>query len=292
MLEIKTVSKRYGKTQALHNFSCVLQTGIYGLLGPNGSGKTTLMNLLTDNLKKDSGTVEWNGQSLHGGGKALCGQIGYMPQYCEMIPGFSVMDFLGYMAALKDLDAKTATAQINELLERFFEEDVRRKKIASLSGGMKQRVMLIQAFLGEPSIVLLDEPTAGLDPIQRIAVKNFLAEKAAERTILFATHIISDVESIARQLLCLQKGTCIFNGSPEEFALCADGQVWAYRGIPGDETEISKIGRLLSARSEGDAVDYRILSSQKPFAAATPLAPTPEDAYVLLYGEAHETFLL
>lgn len=288
MLEIKGLSKRYGKTVALKDLECKLDTGVYGLLGPNGSGKTTLMNILTSNVKSDGGAIFFRGQEITRGNREFRRRVGYMPQYCEMIPGFSVMDFLGYMAALKGLEQKQAALQIRELLDRFFSVDVMDKKIASLSGGMKQRLMLIQAFLGDPELVLLDEPTAGLDPMQRVAVKNFIAENASRKTILIATHILSDVEGISRGLLCLQKGACIFRGTPGEFALRASGMVWGYEGTRTEEVAVAQKGRILSARAEGEKVDYRILSGKKPFPEALPLAPVPEDAYVLLYGERHE----
>ena len=287
MLEIKGLNKRYGRTVALKDLECKLDTGVYGLLGPNGSGKTTLMNILTSNVKSDGGAVFFQGREIERD-KEFRRQVGYMPQYCEMIPGFSVIDFLGYMAALKGLEQKQALLQIWELLERFFSVDVMDKKIASLSGGMKQRLMLIQAFLGDPKLVLLDEPTAGLDPMQRVAVKNFIAEKASNRTILIATHILSDVEGISRGLLCLQKGTCIFQGTSEEFALHASGMVWGYEGTRAEEPDVSKKGSILSARTEGEKVDYRILSPEKPFPSANSLPPTPEDAYALFYGERYE----
>ncbi len=288
MLEIKGLSKRYGKTVALNHLECKLETGVYGLLGPNGSGKTTLMNILTCNIKSDGGAVFFRGREIAKSGKDLRRRVGYMPQYCEMIPGFTVMDFLGYMAALKGLETHRAEQQIRELTERFFSEDVKNKKISSLSGGMKQRVMLIQAFLGSPELVLLDEPTAGLDPMQRVAVKNFIAENASDKTILIATHILSDVESIARGLLCLQKGNCCFQGTPEAFACEALGKVWHYVGVPDRELAMGDRGHILSAKAEGATVCYRILSSEKPFPEAKPLPPRCEDAYVLLYGERYE----
>lgn len=288
MLEINGLNKRYGKTVALKSLDCKLDAGVYGLLGPNGSGKTTLMNILTANLKSDGGTVLFDGREVGGNDKAFRRQIGFMPQYCEMIPGFTVWAFLGYMAALKGLERKQAALQIETLLERFFSENVRDKKISALSGGMKQRVMLIQAFLGTPRIVLLDEPTAGLDPMQRMTVKNFIAENACDKTILIATHIISDVESIAKELICLQKGVCIFKGTPRELALQADGMIWSYTNTRSDGFTIGENTRVLSARPEGENVVYRLLSSEKPFPDASPLPPTPEDAYALLYGERYE----
>ena len=288
MLEIHGLNKRYGKTVALRSLDCKLETGVYGLVGPNGSGKTTLMNILTANLKSDGGTVLFDGREVGGNDKAFRRQIGYMPQYCGMIPGFTVWDFLGYMAALKGLERKQAALQIEALLGRFFSEDVKDQKISSLSGGMKQRVMLIQAFLGVPKLVLLDEPTAGLDPMQRMNVKNFIAENACDKTILIATHIISDVESIAKELICLEKGVCIFKGAPGELALKADGMVWRYADVPGEALMTGRRVRILSARGEGSEVCYRLLAPQKPFPKASPLPPTPEDAYALLYGERYE----
>lgn len=289
MLEIKEIRKSYGKIQAICDFSCRMGEGVYGLLGPNGSGKTTFMNILTDNIRRDGGEILFDGEKIKREDGRFRARIGYMPQYCEMIPAFSCLDFLRYMAVLKGIDRKAASAQIDSLLGKFELDDVKDRKISSLSGGMKQRLMLIQAFLGEPEIVLLDEPTAGLDPGQRVLVKNFIAEQSFGRTILLATHIIGDIEHIANGVICLKKGKTIFCGEPNVLAETARGSVWSC-AVDGDTLrELKARFRVIAINSEGGKTSCRLLSSAKPTETAAEAEPTLEDAYMLLYGDEHET---
>lgn len=288
MLEIKNISKSYGKINALRDFSCKMFEGVYGLLGPNGSGKTTLMNILTDNIRQDSGTIYFDGTEIKKDNKHFRVRIGYMPQYCEMIPEFSCLDFLNYMAVLKGIDRMTVSIQIDSLLKKFELDNVKYRKISSFSGGMKQRLMLIQAFLGEPKIVLLDEPTAGLDPKQRVVVKNFISEQAFGKTIIIATHIISDIEHIANGVICLKKGENIFCGDSNALADKAQGVVWSYTGNSDEMNFLKAKFRVIAINGESEKTNYRILSHTKPFETAVGLKPTLEDAYMLLYGDANE----
>ncbi len=288
MLEINNISKSYGKVNALRNFSCKMGEGVYGLLGPNGSGKTTLMNILTDNIRQDSGDISFNDKEIKKGNKHFRASIGYMPQYCEMIPEFSCLDFLNYMAVLKGIDGKAVSIQIDALLERFELDSVKYRKISSFSGGMKQRLMLIQAFLGEPKAVFLDEPTAGLDPKQRVLVKNFISEQSLGRTIVIATHIIGDIEHIANGVVCLKKGENIFCGASNALADKAQGMVWSYIGN-GDEMNFLKAKfRVIAVSGESGKMSFRILSPSKPLENAVEVKPTIEDAYMLLYGDENE----
>lgn len=288
MLEIKGIRKSYGKIRALCDCSCRLGEGVYGLLGPNGSGKTTFMNILTDNIRQDGGEILFNGEKIKRENGRFRARIGYMPQSCELIPAFSCLDFLHYMAVLKGIDRKAASAQIDSLLGRFELDAVKNRKIASFSGGMKQRLMLIQAFLGEPEIVLLDEPTAGLDPKQRVLVKNFLAEQSFGKTILLATHIIGDIEHIANGVICLKKGETIFCGEPNALAEKARGAVWSCT-VDGDALgELKARFRVIAINSEGGKTSCRLLSPVKPSETAAEVRPTLEDAYMLLYGDEHE----
>ncbi len=288
MLQINNVSKSYGKIKALIDFSCSMGEGVYGLLGPNGSGKTTLMNILTDNISRDSGEISLDGKKIKAESKHFRAKIGYMPQYCEMIPEFSCLDFLNYMAVLKGLDAKEVSAQIDFLLEKFELDNVKHRKISSFSGGMKQRLMLIQAFLGDMRIILLDEPTAGLDPKQRVLVKNFIAEQAFGKTIIIATHIISDIEHIAGGVICLKKGRTVFCGDPKELTEKARGRVWTYIGSGDEMNALKENYRVIAISGESEKTSYRILSPSKPIETAVEAEPTTEDAYMLLYGDENE----
>ena len=205
ILKLNNISKKYGKVQALRNVNLTLDHGIYALLGPNGSGKTTLMNIMAGLLKPSEGTIIYCGGDIRRKGNLYRAKLGYMPQYPAMYPTFSVMEFLLYVAELKGLDAD-CTKDIERLLARVSLSDVWDRRISALSGGMKQRLSLCAAVLGDPEILILDEPTAGLDPAQRVALRNFIAEIAANKTVLWATHIVSDVESIAQEIIFMKKG--------------------------------------------------------------------------------------
>ena len=218
MLEIKNLHKNYGDVQALNGVSVALDNGIYGILGPNGSGKSTLMNILTDNVKRSSGEILWNGKEILEQGEEYRKIVGYMPQEQICYPQFSVQEFLNYMALLKGLDVKSPAVreQIDRLLEEVHLQDVRKKRIGTFSGGMKRRAVLAQALLGEPKLLILDEPTAGLDPKERISMRNMIARLAKDKIVLLATHIASDIECIADRVLLLKKGRLIENANPFE----------------------------------------------------------------------------
>lgn len=205
-LEVKELCKNYGRKEALKSVSFSLTPGIYGLLGPNGAGKSTLISILTGNLKADSGTVRLDGKDVDKMGEAYRKKLGYMPQQQALYPGFRVGTFLDYMAALKGMEKKEARAQIPAILEMVELAEYAGSKIKTLSGGMKQRLLIAQAILNEPDIIILDEPTAGLDPKQRIAVRNLISRIAVDKIVLIATHVVSDVEFIAKELILMGEG--------------------------------------------------------------------------------------
>lgn len=222
MLEICEISKRYGKKTALNHISIKMEPGIYGLLGPNGAGKSTLMNIITDNLKPDVGKVLWNGKSIFEKNRAYRKILGYAPQQQGLYDRFTGKQFLGYMAALKEIEKKQMMSEIElaakrvNLLERLDD------KIGNYSGGMKQRLLVAQALMGQPEIVVLDEPTAGLDPKERVRIRETLDEISEHKIILVATHVVSDIESIANQIILLKEGDLVAMDSPgnliEKFA--------------------------------------------------------------------------
>ena len=210
-LTIQNISKSYGTNLALDKFSATFEPGIYALLGPNGSGKSTLMNIITDNLKADSGSITYTSdkgasEDVLKMGVRFREKLGFMPQYPGLYPNFSVERFLWYMAALKGMTKADALEQIPASLKAVELDDVPRRKIGALSGGMKQRLALAQAVLGDPEILILDEPTAGLDPKQRISIRNYISRIAFDKIVLIATHVVSDVEFIARDVIMLKKG--------------------------------------------------------------------------------------
>lgn len=213
-LEIKNLTKSYGNIMALKDVTISLDNGIYGLLGPNGAGKSTLISLLTDNLKREKGDILYNGTEILKLGKKYRNDLGYMPQQQGYYEELSSGAFLMYMAQLKGLKKKEAKKRVSELLEHVNMSEFQNKKMGSLSGGMKQRVLLAQALLNDPKVLILDEPTAGVDPKERIGIRNFISEIAKDRIVLLATHIVSDVESIAKEILLLKKGNIIRKGTP------------------------------------------------------------------------------
>lgn len=204
VLELCNISKNYGKVTALTNVNLKLTHGIYALLGPNGSGKTTMMNIIANLLKPTSGNVLYNGIDTRKNVDFLK-NLGYMPQYPAMYPTFSVTEFLLYMSELKGLPDDNGH-EIERLLSRVELSDVYNRKISALSGGMKQRLSLCSAVIGDPEILILDEPTAGLDPKQRVALKSFVSEISENKTVIWATHIVSDVENIAKEIIFMKKG--------------------------------------------------------------------------------------
>lgn len=216
MLEIKKINKSFGAKQALSNVSLVLEPGIYGLLGPNGAGKSTLMNILTDNLHPDNGEVLWKGKSIFRNNRDYRRILGYAPQQQGLYDSFTGRRFLSYMGALKEIKKSVAEEEIERVAALVNLTSRLDDKIKSYSGGMKQRLLVAQALLGKPELVILDEPTAGLDPKERVRVRETLHSLAEDKIILIATHVVSDVESIAREIIILQSGNIVAKGQPEE----------------------------------------------------------------------------
>lgn len=210
-LALNCISKTYkkGSVKALDNFSVTLTPGVYGLLGPNGAGKSTLMNIITDNLNADGGEVVYGGENIKKLGKDYRGVLGYMPQQQGLYDDFTLNRFLWYMAALKGLKKKEAKEKITQLLETVNLTDAAHKKLGSFSGGMKQRALIAQALLNNPEILILDEPTAGLDPKERIRIRNFISEIAEDKIVLISTHVVSDIEFIAKEIILLKQGKLV-----------------------------------------------------------------------------------
>lgn len=217
-LELIKINKHYGKKQALQDFSFTFTNGIYGLLGPNGAGKSTLMHLITDNLlpDRDGGCILWNGKSIRELGKTFRQQLGFMPQQQELYSNMTARVFLSYIAALKCIPPKEAHWQIEKVLEQVELSDVSDKHIGSFSGGMKQRVLIASTILGDPSLIIMDEPTAGLDPKQRVLIRHLTQELAKNKIIIISTHIVSDIESIAKEIVMIQSGKLLISGNVEE----------------------------------------------------------------------------
>ena len=294
-LTFDRISKSYGKTKALIGFSAELEPGIYALLGPNGSGKSTLMNILTDNLKADEGKIYFTGdgedaktEDVLKMGVRFREKIGFMPQYPGMYGNFTAEKFLWYMAALKGMKKEDASKSIPEILEAVELSDVANHRISSFSGGMKQRLALAQAVLGDPAVLILDEPTAGLDPKQRIAIRNYISRIAFDKIVIIATHVVSDVEYIARDVIMLKKGVIVDNAPPADLLRKIEGQVWS---VPAKEEEVQPMQerfRVTNILKDDHGVNLRILTDtpDAPTENARSVSPTLEDYYLHFFGEA------
>lgn len=235
-LTIQNLTKTYGNKVALREFSYTFTPGIYGILGANGAGKSTLMNLITDNVKRDSGSILWNGTDILKLGREFRREVGYMPQQQGMYPDYSARDFLCYMAAVKELPRKESRRQIEELLAVVNLSEDAHKRLGGFSGGMRQRVLLAQALLGDPKILILDEPTAGLDPKERLRLRQYISDLAQNKIVFLTTHIVSDIESIANDVLLMKQGELVAHGAPEALIAAVRGRdledvYMAYLGV-------------------------------------------------------------
>ena len=291
-LTIDKVTKSYGSNKALDMFSAELEAGIYALLGPNGSGKSTLMNIITDNLKADSGEITYTSdegitENILKMGVRFREKLGFMPQYPGLYPNFTVERFMWYMAALKGLPKEKAKNDIPEILAAVELDDVPKRKIGALSGGMKQRLTLAQAVLGDPEILILDEPTAGLDPKQRIAIRNYISKIAFNKIVIIATHVVSDIEFIARDIIMLKKGVIVDNAPPHELTKKIEGKVW---NVPCLESEVQSMQDMfrvtnIARDDESGDVSLRVLSDEKPSEDSKIVTPTLEDYYLYIFGD-------
>lgn len=239
-LEIKNIHKNYGKVQALKGISMELDAGVYGLLGPNGAGKSTLIQIITGNLSASDGEIFYDGKNVKKNEKSYKKILGYVPQSQGIYDSFTARQFLEYMAILKDVDKRSISRQIRSILEVVGLTDVKDRKLGGFSGGMKQRVLIGQALLGNPKIVILDEPTAGLDPKERIRIRNFISKIAKNKIVLIATHVVSDVESIAKEIILLGGGVIAGKGTPEELCESLNGRVWECNISPTQYEKMEK----------------------------------------------------
>ena len=263
-LDIKDISKSYvKKKKALTHINISFTPGVYGLLGPNGAGKSTLINIITDNIRADSGQVLYNGEDIYSLKERYRDIIGYMPQQQVLYDNFTGEEFLWYMAALKGIDKKIAKKRINELLNMVNLYSEKDKKVGSYSGGMKQRILIAQAMLNDPYILIMDEPTAGLDPSERIRIRNFLSTISENKIIILATHIVSDIESIAKEIIILRDGKVINAGKPETLLSEISNKVFEVKVDINSEYNVqsSKIANIRIGENEKI---YRVVQDDIP----------------------------
>ena len=229
-IELIGLTKRYGTHTALDAVTVTLTPGVTGLLGANGAGKSTLMKLLTDNLNRTDGKICYDGTDILKLGAKWRGCVGYTPQLQSVYDDFSAKEFLYYMSALKGIRRRDAKRQTAELLQLVNLTADAHRKLGTFSGGMRQRALLAASLLGAPEVLILDEPTAGLDPDERIRLRNYIAELAQERIVLLATHVVSDIESVAGRVMLLHKGRCAAYDTPDALIAAAAGKVGEFRG--------------------------------------------------------------
>lgn len=284
-LEFKNISKSYDSKVALNDVNLVLHEGIYGLIGPNGAGKSTLLSILTGNLQASSGEICFNGRNIDSMGKEFRSLLGYMPQQQALYPDFSCESFLYYMASLRGMTSKRASDRIAELLRLLELETAKLKPTKALSGGMKQRLLLAQALLDEPDILVLDEPTAGLDPKQRIAVRNLIASTALHNIVILSTHVVSDVEYVAKELVLIQDGQILMKDTPQNLCAMIEGRVWEVEVPEESLAESYKYGLVSSLRRGRNGIMLRMFSDKKPPYRCQPAEPTLEDVYLSVFGD-------
>jgi ABC-type multidrug transport system ATPase subunit len=285
-LHINNLNKDYGKVKALKDFSATLTQGIYGLLGPNGAGKSTLMNIIADNLKADKGSITLNDEDIISMGHRYREILGYMPQQQGLYDSFTGYKFLGYMAALKGMDKKYASQRIDEVLELVNLKDDARKKLGSFSGGMRQRILIAQAILNDPKILILDEPTAGLDPKERIRMRNQISEISFNKIVIIATHVVSDIEYIAKEILLLKDGELAAKGKPEVLLQSIKDKVFEIQVLPQEVQGVNREYRISSIHKEDDMVRARIISDTLPNKFSfKQVRPTLEDLYLYTFDE-------
>lgn len=282
-IKIEGLNKSYGKVQVLKDINLQIETGLFGLLGPNGAGKTTLMKVLSTILPWKEGEVTIYGYDLLTEGDKVRELLGYLPQYFHAPGQFTGREFLHYVGSMKGLlDKKERTDQIERLLEEVNLLPHANKKVKSYSGGMKRRLGIAQALLGNPKLIILDEPTAGLDPSERIRFRNVIEKLSKHYTIILSTHIISDIESSCEKLAVLNNGEVLFQGTTESLAEHAVNFVWELAVPSVEYDQIEKEHTIISSRREGENVVFRLISNGSPDARAVAVEPTLEDGYMAM----------
>lgn len=283
-IKVKNLSKLYGKKMVLKNLNITINRGMYGLLGPNGAGKTTFMRILTTLLPYTTGQITFGGVDLIKNQK-IKQKIGYLPQEFSFYPQLSVFELLDYLAILSGVDQrKERRRRVEELLAKVNLWEERKVKTRFLSGGMKRRLGIAQALINNPEVLIVDEPTAGLDPEERIRLRNLLSDFAVNRTVILSTHIVGDIEFACEELAILNQGHLVYTGRVRELVQKGEGLVWSIRVEKDQLAEIRDQYPIVSYVTEKDSLLCRILSSDKPVFESISVKPTIEDVYLGLMG--------
>ncbi len=286
-LSIQNVSKQYHHDfWGLRDFSLELGVGVHGLLGPNGAGKSTLMRILATITNKTEGVITWNGVDIARHPDDLRKVLGYLPQDFGIYPNLNALEFLEYMAAIKGLDSKSTRRRIGELLQLVNLADAAKRPLGGYSGGMKQRVGIAQALLNDPQLLIVDEPTAGLDPEERVRFRNLLADLSGERIVILSTHIVSDLEATATSIVIINKGQRITHAAPEKILQAVEVKVWTWVVSSEEFTKLKQSHLISNTARRSDGVHVRMVSEQRPNADAELASATLEDAYLYFVQNA------
>ena len=284
-LTITHLTKEFGGFRAVNDFDFTMSCGVYGLLGVNGAGKTTLMRMLTTLMKPTSGCITWDGEDIFAMDGKYRKLLGYLPQDYGFYPDFSVWDYLMYIASLKGIRPAVAKQRVKELLHQVGLTKARNQKMKTLSGGMKRRAGIAQAMLNDPRILILDEPTAGLDPSERIRFRNLISELSEDRIVLLSTHIVSDIEYIAKQIILMKDGSILISGTAEEIISSMPERVWCCTAAKGRIEEALKTFQVANVKTVPAGAELRVISDQKPAEDAVLAEPTLEDVFLYYFEE-------
>lgn len=280
-LSIQSVSKQYRRDfWGLRGFSLELESGVLGLLGPNGAGKSTLMRILATVTELTEGAVTWNGVDVAKHPDELRQVLGYLPQDFGVYPNLNAREFLEYMAAAKGLEAKSAKHRIDELLALVNLTDSAKRPLGGYSGGMRQRVGIAQALLNDPQLLIVDEPTAGLDPEERVRFRNLIADLSGERIVILSTHIVSDVEATATSIAIINKGQRITHAAPEAILQAVEGKVWTWVVSSEEFSKLKQTHIVSNTARRADGVHVRVVADEKPEPSAQSVPANLEDAYL------------
>ncbi|MEY8531963.1 ABC transporter ATP-binding protein [Blautia pseudococcoides] len=283
-IEIKNLSKNYGKKQALKNVDLTIRQGMFGLLGPNGAGKTTLMKIIATLLQKSEGDVRVCGIDINND-REIRRLIGYLPQDFSMYGNMSVYEAMDYLGVLSDLSGRERKERIPSLLEQVNLSDDVKTKVRAMSGGMRRRLGIAQALLHEPKVLIVDEPTAGLDPEERVRFRNLLSETAKDRIVILSTHIVGDVEATCEDIAVLNKGCVLFQGTVTELLEEASGRIYSAQVSRMELESIRNSYTVTSMMMQGNHACVRLIADEKPFADAQVCEANVEDAYMYLMQE-------
>ena len=283
-IEIKNLSKNYGKKQALDHVNLTISKGMFGLLGRNGAGKTTLMKTLVTLLKKQQGSITICGIPVEETAE-IRKIVGYLPQDFSMYPNMTVYEAMDYLGVLSGMSKEKKKKRIPKLLKRVNLQDDRGKKVKALSGGMRRRLGIAQAILHNPKVLIVDEPTAGLDPEERVRFRNLLSEIAEERIVILSTHIVGDIEATCENIAVMDQGKILFKGTVEDFLSLAENKVYTVKVSKKELPQLKKEYRVTGMLTTGNNVSVRFISDEKPSFAAEVCTAGVEDAYMYLMGE-------